>query len=179
MDTGPLNAGRTTLPLVDITNADERETPTVKARGLAVTAFEHLPKEACPYTNICKHRPRHRNDDTHTPVLAAHAVMWRFQLLTGHTRIHGCGMAKPPLFRETKVHGVCVPSVQTPIAVTQESSDAESIVAWGFVQRENELAVDANRLCARCNYEPVHRVGIVAGHPMATHRATGRFRRRR
>jgi hypothetical protein len=71
MNTGPLNAGRTTLPLVDITIGDGRETPTVKARRLAAIAFEHLPKEACPYANICKHCSSHRNDDTHTPVLDA------------------------------------------------------------------------------------------------------------
>jgi integrase len=72
---GPMNtsptAGRTTLPLVDISHGDWRETPTIKARMAGGYCLRAPAQEACPYANICEHCPSYRTDDTHTPVLTA------------------------------------------------------------------------------------------------------------
>jgi integrase len=68
---GPLNTGRTTLPLVDISHGDWRESPTIKARMAGGYCLRAPAQEACPYANICEHCPSYRTDDTHTPVLAA------------------------------------------------------------------------------------------------------------
>jgi integrase len=71
MNTSPTTAGRTTLPLVDITHGDWRETPTIKARMAGGYCLRAPAQEACPYANICEHCPSYRTDDTYTPVLTA------------------------------------------------------------------------------------------------------------
>ena len=72
---GPMNtsptAGRTALPLVDISHGDWRETPTIKARMAGGYCLRAPAQEACPYANICEHCPSYRTDDTYTPVLTA------------------------------------------------------------------------------------------------------------
>jgi len=71
MNTGPITSGRTTLPLVDISHGDWRETPTIKARMAGGYCLRAPAQEACPYANICEHCPSYRTDDTYTPVLTA------------------------------------------------------------------------------------------------------------
>ena len=57
MNTSPTTAGRTTLPLVDISHEDWRETPTIKARMAGGYCLRAPAQEACPYANICEHCP--------------------------------------------------------------------------------------------------------------------------
>ncbi|WP_370257164.1 tyrosine-type recombinase/integrase [Cryobacterium sp. Hh38] len=71
MNTSPTTAGRTTLPLVDISHGNWRETPTIKARMAGGYCLRAPAQEACPYANICEHCPSYRTDDTYTPVLTA------------------------------------------------------------------------------------------------------------
>ncbi len=68
---GPMNTGRISLPLVDISQGDWRETPTIKARMAGGYCLRAPAQEACPYANICEHCPSYRTDDTHLPVLTA------------------------------------------------------------------------------------------------------------
>jgi integrase len=68
---GPLPTGRRTLPLVDITNGDWRETPMIKARMAGGYCLRAPAQEACPYANICEHCPSYRTDNTHLPVLTS------------------------------------------------------------------------------------------------------------
>lgn len=68
---GPMNTGRMSLPLVDISHGDWRETPTIKARMAGGYCLRAPAQEACPYANICEHCPSYRTDDTHLPVLTA------------------------------------------------------------------------------------------------------------
>lgn len=68
---GPVSTGRKTLPLVDISSGDWRETPTLKARMAGGYCLRAPAQEACPYANICEHCPSYRTDNTHLPVLTA------------------------------------------------------------------------------------------------------------
>lgn len=68
---GPLPQGRTSLPLTDITGADWRDTPTVKARLAGGFCLRAPAQGACPYANICEHCPNFRTDTGYLPVLAA------------------------------------------------------------------------------------------------------------
>lgn len=68
---GPLPTGRRTLPLVDFTDGDWRETPMIKARMAGGYCLRAPAQEACPYSNICQHCPSYRTDNTHLPVLTS------------------------------------------------------------------------------------------------------------
>ena len=68
---GPMNTGGISLPLVDISHGDWRETPTIKARMAGGYCLRAPAQQACPYANICEHCPSYRTDNTHVAVLTA------------------------------------------------------------------------------------------------------------
>jgi hypothetical protein len=68
---GPLPQGRTSPPLTDVTGADWRNTPTIKARLAGGFCLRAPAQGACPYANICEHCPNFRTDAGYLPVLAA------------------------------------------------------------------------------------------------------------
>jgi integrase len=69
---GPLPAGRTPLPLVDVTGgAPWTETTAVKTRLGAGYCLPAPAQGARPYANICEYCPSFHTDAAHLPVLAA------------------------------------------------------------------------------------------------------------
>jgi integrase len=65
-------AGRTTLPLADITSgADWKSTPLIKSRLAGGICLRAPAQGACPYANICEHCPSFHAEASFLPVLAA------------------------------------------------------------------------------------------------------------
>jgi integrase len=69
---GTLPAGRTGLPLADVTHgAAWKDTPTIKSRLAGGFCLRAPAQGACTYANICEHCPNFRTDTGYLPVLAA------------------------------------------------------------------------------------------------------------
>jgi integrase len=69
---GTLPAGRTSLPLADITGgAAWKDTPAIKSRLAGGFCLRAPAQGACAYANICEHCPNFRTDTGYLPVLAA------------------------------------------------------------------------------------------------------------
>ncbi|MFI5066293.1 MAG: tyrosine-type recombinase/integrase [Streptosporangiales bacterium] len=69
---GTLPAGRTSLPLADITGgAAWKDTPAIKSRLGGGFCLRAPAQGACAYANICEHCPNFRTDTGYLPVLAA------------------------------------------------------------------------------------------------------------
>jgi hypothetical protein len=69
---GTLPAGRTSLPLADITGGSGwKDSPVIKSRLAAGFCLRAPAQGACAYANICEHCPNFRSDASYLPVLAA------------------------------------------------------------------------------------------------------------
>jgi hypothetical protein len=69
---GTMPAGRTRLPLADITAGTAwKDTPAIKSRLAGGFCLRAPTQGACAYVNICEHCPNFRTDTGYLPVLAA------------------------------------------------------------------------------------------------------------
>jgi integrase len=69
---GTMPAGRTSLPLADVTGgAQWKDSPVIKSRLSGGFCLRAPAQGACAYANICEHCPNFRTDTGYLPVLAA------------------------------------------------------------------------------------------------------------
>lgn len=72
---GPIPAGRTQLPLTDVTgDGGWKDAPAIKSRLAGGYCLRAPAQGSCPYANICEHCPSFHTDSTHLAVLSAQRV---------------------------------------------------------------------------------------------------------
>jgi hypothetical protein len=93
---GTMPAGRTSLPLANVTDGMEwKDSPAIKSRLPGGFCLRAPAQGACAYDIICEHCPNFRTDTGYLPVLAAQKADAEQFAADADVRVRGAGSAKP------------------------------------------------------------------------------------